>query len=52
MTLRMIMTLQNTKTLFYQILKLSRPHSTFKNFSGPGKMDTFSKNLQGLVVAL
>jgi len=27
--------------------KLSRPYSVFEDFPGPGKMDTFFKDLQG-----
>ena len=34
------------KDLLHQIPKLSMPHSVFQDFSGPGKMDTFSKDLQ------
>jgi len=40
------------KDLLKQIPKLSRPYSVFKDFPGPGKLDTFFKDFQGHVATL
>jgi len=47
-----IMNYCNSRTFmtpFYQIPKLSRPYSVFKDFPGPGKMENFVKDFQGPV---
>jgi len=40
------------KDVLHHIPKPSRPYSVFKDFTSPGKMDTFFKDFQGRVATL